>query len=322
MSIANLIYPALQVVSMMNGRGQKADTDARYKALSERLDKIQAEVQSTESATHVRVQPIAPTGNKTVIKQLLANVTDISRDLDEAGRFARSDGVEHPEAELRTKNAKKVSKDLEESILSIERIDLAPVNMVDINPEEKKVIDHVLPQIRRLRQNIVNNMDNPAGIEQSAAMANSIATQLRVANALLASKQQKSENPEPYSKYAPTMSVDTGCIECGRAHIAMADITLKKAAQLAQEKGFASPEVQSQLTMAEQELSALRHYDWTDDKIANTQGQEKEVLIEYNPKISDIYEEVVNLNSADGLQDLSDKMHNTRVNFHNALKEG
>lgn len=316
MSIANLIYPALSIINMLQQNQRSSVVKDKYEELQAKIEQLQNALPSSEVPTAPAVKVPNVITEQVSMRDLQDSMVSISRDLDEALRFARDDGVDHPESQLRTKNAEKVSNDLQDRIIAIERMNLSPSSISGVSMDEKKVIDHVLPQIRKLRQGIVNNMDSVDGIEKSAAMANQIATQLKVANAVMAAK----DSGEPYSKYAPEMTIDTGCIECGRAHIAMADIALREAAKAASDHGFTSPATQSKITLAEQELSALCAWDWTDDKISKSMGREKDVLIEYNPQIKEMYQRVSNLGSKAELDKAAKDMTMTRANFQEALQ--
>jgi len=354
MSIANLIYPALGMIGLLNGQNKKED---RFDEINQRISKLQEDIknlQITPTNTEQYVEekkdaekqisdiekeaentydigysvPINNVNNASgnhannapnnPIRQLCDELTAISGELDEALRFAREDGIDHNESMLRLRMTKKrISDETEGQILKIERDYLSPANIANLTGDEKKVIDHVLPQIRRLRQQVLNNMNTIEGIEKSSAMANNIAVQLKVAMAVMA---QKNKNPKPYSNYAPNMNVDTGCIECGKAHIIMADEAIKNAANIAKEKGFANDRVQKNLIIAQKELSAMLDYDFTPEKIENMVGEEKELLKRYRPEIINLYKDLSNMESEEELYNLTNKSNTIRNSFKSDLE--
>ena len=346
MSIANLIYPALGIISLLKDQNKKED---RFDEINQRISKLQEDIknlQITPANTEQYAEekkdaekqmsdiekeientydagysvPINKVNNSpdNPIRQLCDELTAISGELDEALRFAREDGIDHNESMLRLRTAKKrISDETEGQILKIERDYLSPANIANLTGDEKKVINHVLPQIRRLRQQVLNNMNTIEGIEKSSAMANNIAIQLKVAMAVMA---QKSNKPKPYSNYAPNMNVDTGCIECGKAHIIMADEAIKNAASIAKEKGFTNDRVQKNLIIAQKELSAMLDYDFTPEKIENMMGEEKELLKRYRPEIINLYKDLSSMESEEELYNLADKSNTIRNSFKSDLE--
>lgn len=81
--------------------------------------------------------------------------------LKEALRFAREEGVNHPEVVNRLDAAA-------EELAVLERVDLAPENIRNSPEKEKQVINTVLPEIRRLRQEVVNNITDASKLEETA----------------------------------------------------------------------------------------------------------------------------------------------------------
>lgn len=82
--------------------------------------------------------------------------------LKEALRFAREEGINHPEVVNRLDAAA-------EELAVLERVDLAPENIQNSPEKEKQVIYAVLPEIRKLRQEVVNNITDAKKLEETAA---------------------------------------------------------------------------------------------------------------------------------------------------------
>lgn len=82
--------------------------------------------------------------------------------LEEAGRFARSAGVQHPEAQKRIADA-------EALLASTERGEWSPERRQTMAPEVRAVIDPYLPAFRRQRQFLLNGMESPDDLDTVAA---------------------------------------------------------------------------------------------------------------------------------------------------------
>jgi len=102
-----------------------------------------------------------------------AHLAAVSGDLKEALRFAREDGVLHPEVQVRLTTA-------EEEIVSLERHDWTPEKIIASPPEHQELIRKYLPQIRQLRQDIMNHVHSPEDLERVAAVAGEINTKFRM----------------------------------------------------------------------------------------------------------------------------------------------
>lgn len=101
-----------------------------------------------------------------------AHLITVAGTLKEALRFARDEGLNHPEVLDRLDAAA-------EEIAVMERFDLAPERIANAPPEEKEVIRKVLPQIRNLRQKLINEIDSVEDLEETAATAAEIYKQAR-----------------------------------------------------------------------------------------------------------------------------------------------
>lgn len=86
----------------------------------------------------------------------------VSKDLKEALRFAREDGVGHSEAQARISRA-------EATIDDLERYQLAPERVDELPPEEAAWWEDNLKNIRRLRQSLHNDAKTPEKLHEVAA---------------------------------------------------------------------------------------------------------------------------------------------------------
>jgi len=108
---------------------------------------------------------------------------------------------------------------------------------------------------------------------------------------------------EPYSNYAPEMSVDTSCIACARAHILAVKGMLNEALRFAREDGVAHSEVINRLDSSAEELVMLERFDWTAEKIQNSPVDEQEIVREALPKVRRLRQQVLNgINSSSDLE--------------------
>jgi hypothetical protein len=91
-----------------------------------------------------------------------AHLIAIVADLEEALRFAREDGITHREVDRRITAAQK-------EIVVLERYDLSPSSIQNALEEEQVVIRQYLPTIRRLRQQLMNDIESVEALEWMAA---------------------------------------------------------------------------------------------------------------------------------------------------------
>lgn len=89
----------------------------------------------------------------------------------EAVRFAREDGVDHPEAQLRVQRA-------EEAVNGLERITLSPENVQQLSTEQRKQVEQALPEIRRVRQDLINHTHTAEDLERVSAKLGTLSRQL------------------------------------------------------------------------------------------------------------------------------------------------
>ncbi len=82
--------------------------------------------------------------------------------LKEALRFAREDGIDHPEVQIRVQRT-------EEVINALERVKLAPEKLRGLSPEQKQAAKEALPELRRARQDLLNKTKTADDLEEVTA---------------------------------------------------------------------------------------------------------------------------------------------------------
>ena len=94
-----------------------------------------------------------------------SHLSTVSGAITESLRFARTDGVGHPEVQRRLMLA-------EDEINIMERIDLAPDALAKASPGEQEVAQEYLPKIRKLRQDIgdITTVDHLETVAQEASI--------------------------------------------------------------------------------------------------------------------------------------------------------
>lgn len=102
-----------------------------------------------------------------------AHLATIAGTLKEAIRFARSEGLNHPEVQSRLEAA-------EEDVTIVERHDWTPEKILRSPEHEQKLIRAMLPKLRELRQEIID-IDSVEDLEEVAAKAATLSVELRLA---------------------------------------------------------------------------------------------------------------------------------------------
>lgn len=85
-------------------------------------------------------------------------LTAIAASLKEAIRFARVDGVEHPEVQMRLERS-------EELVNGLERIRFAPEQILTLDPKKRDEIKQLLPEIREARHQLLNGITTADDLE-------------------------------------------------------------------------------------------------------------------------------------------------------------
>lgn len=101
-----------------------------------------------------------------------AHLLTVAGALKEALRFAREGGVQHPEVQDRLDAAA-------EEIVVMERFDLAPEKVANAPDHEKEALRELIPKIRTMRQNLINNVKSVEDLEEIAVQAVELYKQVR-----------------------------------------------------------------------------------------------------------------------------------------------
>jgi hypothetical protein len=121
--------------------------------------------------------PELPSGEKKVVATSCiacsrSHLATIAGALDESLRFAREEGVTHPEVLKRLDIA-------EREVTMMERIDLSPESILNSPQKEQDLARGFLPKIRKLRQDIgqISNVDQ---LEQAASESSILTHEFRL----------------------------------------------------------------------------------------------------------------------------------------------
>lgn len=98
-------------------------------------------------------------------------LTDVAASLKEATRFARADGMHHPEVRARVSSA-------QEAVVLLERLDLSPEALEKAGPQARQEIEALLPRLREARQAAENAGDSLEALTEAAARTGSLAREL------------------------------------------------------------------------------------------------------------------------------------------------
>ncbi len=291
-----------------------------YADLRQQLETLAVPAAGTVAATQA-----APAAHLDVVGNLRDHMVQVSANYKEALRFAREDGMDHPEVQARLDDAA-------QRIADMERFWLTPDRLATLPAPQRKELKQVIPSFRRFRQHALNFTVTPDDLEVTSEDAGKLATSLQtyaMTGALVLPDLHKGrpkttetpriptpeappdpvatpmedepKSPEPYSQYAPEMAVDVGCLPCGRAHIAGSFAALKAAANKAAQGGMADPEVTQRVAMVQEELEALMGYDWTPEKIAASPADEKAILDQVAPATQSLLNQVKTAKNPDDL---------------------
>lgn len=285
-----IAHPAAQPIlhRIVNNPVANDQEDRRHQMVIQRLEDIRDQMAgsaparsptgSTRGPGRPRKTPLPPgVSALDVVRSARDELLQASGDYKEALRFARDDGMDHPEVKDRLARA-------EERIADVERFWLTPDRIASLPDQTQQGLRNLLKPFRRFRQNALNALVTVDDLEHVSAQAGQLATALQVASVVGSIPEvtlgavTPAGTPPTYSQYAPDMSVDTGCLPCGRAHVAGSYASLHRAAELAQERGMTDPEVQQRLSMVQEELADLLNYDWTPEKVSASPDNERAVL--------------------------------------------
>lgn len=142
---------------------------SRYRPAEEEKEEI---VATSSAAREMEKMAEADRQQTGCIACSRSHLSTVSGALGESLRFAREDGISHPEVQRRLMLA-------EDEINIMERIDLAPDALAASPPEERQLAEEYLPRIRALRQDmgVVSSVEN---LEKVAADASVLGQEFRL----------------------------------------------------------------------------------------------------------------------------------------------
>lgn len=146
----------------------------RKELIEKRLRQLQAIEEKLGRDLPEPVEPAAPSEDVSTgcIPCARAHLATVAGTLKEALRFARAEGMEHPEVQSRLQAA-------EEDVTAIERHDWTPEKIAKSPPGERELILETLPKLRTLRQQIIQIV-TLEDLEKAAAAAAELSTEFRL----------------------------------------------------------------------------------------------------------------------------------------------
>ena len=167
MDTAEVIFTAIRVLPRFLPKPKPPRVD--YTQLIAQIPKPALEVSVPEPQEEIE----APTRQKTgCIPCSRSHLSAVSGALGESLRFAREDGIGHPEVQRRIALA-------EDEVHIMERIDLAPDALAKSPLEDRKLAEEYLPRIRALRQDI-GQITSLEKLESVAAEASILGQEFRL----------------------------------------------------------------------------------------------------------------------------------------------
>ena len=147
---------------------RKEQIEKRLKQLQSLGDKFRSAVPEPEESSVVSQDDVS-TG---CIPCARAHLATVAGTLKEALRFARAEGMEHPEVQSRLQAA-------EEDVTAIERHDWTPEKIAKSPSGERQLILETIPKLRTLRQQIIQIV-TLEDLEKAAAAAAELSTEFRL----------------------------------------------------------------------------------------------------------------------------------------------
>jgi hypothetical protein len=309
---------AMQLYLQARRDQQAAERIARHE---QRLAELEQRLAGLGTGTDVAASAVPmPTGGDPLAEARRLAV-QVSGDLGEALRFAREDGLEHPEVARRIADARAA----EAQLLDLERYQLSPARLLALPPQQRAAAEATLPALRRLRQAVVGMpLRTVDDLTAAAAAAEGAATSLRVAEAVSAagatpsSPATTAEASDAGSRYLASeggRDVSTSCVACTRAHLLMAATSLRAAADAAEQGGLATPEVADRLRHAEEELTVLVAHDLTPERVAATPEPERAAVERVAPQVAALLDSVRTARDPAALRRLADEAAALRQGF-------
>lgn len=114
---------------------------------------------------------------------------------------------------------------------------------------------------------------------------------------------EPADPPEaPTTQPEESADVGTACLSCSRSHLSTVTGALSESLRFAREGGVSSREVQRRLMMAEDEINMLERIDLAPDALAIASPEEREVALEYLPRIRKLRQDIGDITSVDRLE--------------------
>lgn len=274
-------HPAIQPLIQRAVAGNPRETlEARLKATETRLDEIQKSSYSRNPRGGRNGQAETPLQVGSIRDQ----VVGISGRLDEALRFAREGGVNHPEAKERIDDAKML-------ILELERNSLMPGQTR--TAQDRQVADALSGRVRKLRQKVLNRMWSAEDIADASALAADLCAALQTIvmtqgtrpsnqTGSIITDMRAMEDDDGYGRGG----LSKGCIPCALGHLGMA------AGSMGQAVKADDDERAQRVVGVQKELDMLLAYDWIPAKIAKNTSEEQRVIADYKPQIERLRDQV------------------------------
>ncbi|MCY0884416.1 MAG: hypothetical protein OWV35_00860 [Firmicutes bacterium] len=282
-------HPAVQPLLQQAMTGPTAQEDQALQRIQQEraaLEALLAELPATPPRRRRAGTAPAPAAVPAIRDALVR----VAADYKEALRFARADGMTHPEVQDRLADA-------EAHISEVERYWMAPERLAGLPDRAQPVVQDLLAQFRTFRQAALNDTTSVEALTARAAEAGTQAAQWTALAAALpavgggtpvAPAASRTLEQRPPSTYAPEMPVGVSCLPCGRAHLAATAASLRKAAQL----DLPEEERASRLSMAQEELTALLAFDWTPEKIQATPEPDRSRVAAVVPQVQALLDRV------------------------------
>lgn len=180
MDKVSIVFKAIEMIPRLWPR-QKPPPVTDYGPLREiapraEMPKVSAQEIKVETKPPVSIKPVEPVAEEDVSTACIScsrsHLSTVSGALGEAMRFAREDGISHPEVQRRIMLS-------EDEINIMERIDLAPDALAQAEPGEKQLAEEYLPRFRELRQNL-GQITSVEKLEEVAAEASVLGQEFRL----------------------------------------------------------------------------------------------------------------------------------------------
>lgn len=125
-----------------------------------------------------------------------------------------------------------------------------------------------------------------------------------------------SDIPRPLGSANTREELAVGCLPCARAHFTAIWGSLDEALRFARDEGIGYFEVITRMQSAEKEALMIERHDWTPAKIANSPAAEQEVLHYMLPRLREIRQDIVDIDSVEDLESATAKAEDLAQELH------